>query len=249
MRILFAFLFILLTSTLSARLTECTFGIGYRNDRIKTNHAGFHIKEHDLESLLEFIRVETVAEHLLLGVDVDYGILLKGKREINDLAYKDDYGYEADVFPKVGYSFTLTDFFYFDISGGYGYSRVSLRTKSELPLFDTSSFLYEWYGPFVEGKLDLFQACRWKVAGFYQYHFLRGKIQQPLFMLGEGDIPLKTKIRSAYKQVGGLSVYYLPIDFATLGFEGMVMKGQSTKPRHTESFFNYSVLMSVLLWF
>lgn len=249
MRILFTIFLLIISSSLSARITECTFGIGYRNDRIKTNTGGFQIKEHDLESLLEFVRIETIAEHLLLGVDLDYGILLKGKREINDTGYIDDNGYEADVFPKTGYSFTFTDNFLFDISGGYGYSRVSLRTKSQFPLFDTGSFLYEWYGPFVEAKLDLFQECRWKIAGFYQYHFLRGKIKQPLYLLGEGEIFLKTKIKSAYKQVGGISVYYLPISFATLGFEGMVMKGRSTKPRHTESFFNYSVLMSVLLWF
>lgn len=266
MHILFTLILVGCLSGLSARLTECTFGVGYRNDHIKTSAAGFLVKEHDLESFLEFVRVETIAEHLLLGFDLDYGILLKGKREIDDAGYKDDYGYEADVFPKIGYSCTFFESgplcFYFLTSVGYGFSRVSIRSKTEFPLFDTSSFVYDWFGPFVEGKLDLFHTCKWKIAGFYQYHFLNGKIKQPLFLEGTGNILMKSKLQSAFKQVGGISIYYLPISFATLGFEGYVMKGESTKAKQKaysptsfeerkvkETFFNYSVLMSVLLWF
>ncbi len=306
------FLLLPLIGYSAGRLTECTFGIGYRSDRIRTTEISsvnpFRVKEHQIHSLLESFHLETVADQLFLGLDLDYGILLFGKRTIENpfinttprtFSFNDDYGYETDVFPKIGYSISLAEgeyncFFLLDF--GYGYSRVSLRTKnpakidnafSQNLVFDTRSFRYEWFGPFLEGKLDIFQYARFRCFFGYQYHFLKGKSRQPLFFeetfFANGELtevqefssPLKIKISSGYKQAVEIGIFYLSTDKCSLGFEGFVTKGKSWKAHQTravqkeifsplsssqmsqtvesrkmrESWLNFSVLLSALIWF
>lgn len=258
--------------TESNALSNSSFGLGYRRDEIKTETNSSSgdlkstIKENELNSIMEVIDMQFFFNKWLFGFVVDYGVLVSGNRNSDsfltglpplNFTAKDDYGYEVDVFPKIGYSFNLSreaNPTRFILGLGYGYSRVSTRIKKPTPitlsnvmpgineqvfLFDTASFRYEWYGPFLEGKFDISLSHYWRCAIGYQYHFLKGKTKQPiflqidalngssLFMQRDLTTTLKSTISSASKNWGVASISYLPAPGAALRLEGTISKCSS----------------------
>lgn len=154
--------------------------VGYRRDRQKFQANTTQSTYTDRNTMQLILGSHAEWYKVVLHFVGSYGWLVNGNFGFQDPPVSGKYdlgaGYTADVAAELGLRIPIYNHpsfsFAFIPSGGYKYSHLMNFAESKDPTYFPKPNQQDWFGPLIEGRLDLLfsKVCEW--ALFYQYHWV-----------------------------------------------------------------------------